>query len=416
MVIGGGVPNPASGGGALTTYTIVRWLLTAGHRVTVFVLHDPVYYDPAGAQMTSRIDHLHSLGAEVVPLPSRASAEVLDAARDLPSRVRRNLVPRLTELLPHAADAPALAAAVAATDCDVAFVYHVEALAASREVRIPRVAGLGDPPHLPPYYRWRASVPSLGAARLAARVALLGRTLPRFTARLLEECAGYGAFAAHHAAWFRSHGAPRCEYYRTPVPEPLSDGVWGGRGNGPIRLLLLGHLGSVVTIDGLRVFARALPLLERSLGSDGFWVDVVGGYEPPHDLAKLFEHPRVRRHPHSEGAAEWLRESDALLVPTSIPLGIRVRIISAFAAGTPVVAHRANALGTPELADDMNSLLGGSPDELVEKVVRLAREPGLAERIGRGGRSTYERFFSPNVAARAIEDRLESARTGAHVR
>jgi glycosyltransferase involved in cell wall biosynthesis len=408
VIIGGGVPNPVSGGGALTTYTVVRQLLDSGERVTVFVLHDPVYYDPAGADMGERIEHLERLGAHVVPIASRAAAAVDDAPRSLGARLRRNLAPAVGDLHPHVADAPQLAEAVAGSGADVAFAYHVEALAASTQLTIPRVAGVGDPPQLPVYYRWRDAMPSAWAVRQLPRVQRVMRAQPRLMAQLLEGCAAYGAFAAHHAEWFRAHGAPRCEYFRTPVPD--LDGAPADRAaSDRTRILLLGHLGSIVTIDGLRVFARALPEIERQLGPDRFSVDVVGGYQAPEGLDGLFAHPAVTAHGHTEDAGRWLAETDMLVVPTSIPLGIRVRIIAAFSAGTPIVAHQANALGIPELVDGENALLGGSAGELAAAVVRLASDEALADRLRRGARATYERYFMPGVAAAAIVARLREA-------
>jgi glycosyltransferase involved in cell wall biosynthesis len=412
VVIGGGVPNPVSGGGALTAYTIVRELLRTGHRVTVFVLHDPVYYDPAETSMSSRSDHLREIGAEVVLLASGAASAVDDAPRDLRSRVRRALTPGTADLNPHMLDSARLAEAVARAGCEIAFVYHFEALAASRELGIPRVAGVGDPTHLPLYYRWRDSLPSRAAFRRSVRVQAYLRRQPRLMGSLLEECASYGTFAAHHAEWFRSHGAPRCEYFRTPMPDlampPGQEGC-ARRPDEPFRILLLGHLRGIVTIDGLRVFARALPILDRVLGPDCFVVDIVGGYEPPPGLGRLFDHPSVRRHPHSAHAEEWLRNTDALVVPTSIPLGVRVRIIAAFSAGAAIVTHEANVLGIPELEDGVNALVAASPEAIANCLVRLAHEETLADRLRLGARTTYERFFQPGVAAQAIVERLERA-------
>jgi glycosyltransferase involved in cell wall biosynthesis len=418
VITGGGVPNPVSGGGALTAYTIVRELLETGHRVTVFVLHDPVYYDPADASMASRSDHLCELGAEVVLIPSGAVSAVDSAPRDLRFRLRRALSPRTADLNPHVVDAERLAAAVAEAGCEVAFVYHFEALAASRELGIPRVAGVGDPTHLPVYYRWRDSFPSRAAVRRSLHVQAHLRGQPRLLATLLEECASYGAFAAHHAEWFRSHGAPRCEYYRTPMPDLAGPGPNTSRvrqPGEPFRILLLGHLRGIVTVDGFRVFARALPILDRTLGPGRFLIDVVGGYEPPPGLAALFDNPSIRRHRHSDHVEEWLQSTDVLVVPTSIPLGVRVRIIAAFSAGTPIVTHKANALGIPELEDGANALVAASPEEIAEGILRIARDDALAQRLRVGARDTYERFFQPSVAAQAIVERIDRAAAQATV-
>jgi len=410
VVIAGGVPNPVSGGGALTAYTVVRRLLDDGRRVTVFVLHDPVYYDPAGADMTSRTAHLLELGAEVVPIASGAASAVNGADRGLRSRVRRAVSPQLADLGPHVVDASHVAAAVDDAGCDAVFVYHFEALAASRGIRAPRVAGVGDPSHLPVYYRWRESLPSREALRQSLRVQAVMRGQPKVMVELLEECSAYGAFAAHHAAWLRARGARRCEYYRTPVPDLGGPDAGRRRIAGePLRILLLGHLRGIVTLNGLSVFGEALPVLDRELGPDGFVVDVVGGYEPPQGFESVLHHPAVRRHGHAEDADAWLKSTDVLVVPTSIPLGVRVRIITAFSAGTPVVTHTANALGIPELEDRVNALVRRSPAEIAAGIVEIARDPALSERLRRGARATYERCFQPSVAAQAIVDRLDEA-------
>ena len=232
-------------------------------------------------------------------------------------------------------------------------------------------------------------------------------------AALLEECAAYGAFAAHHAEWLRTHGAPRCAYFRTPVPDEAGPGWHAGRvrhrSDGPPRILLLGHLRGIVTIDGLRVFARVLPLLDRALGPDGYVVDVVGGFDPPPELAAMFEHPAVRRHGHAEDAGAWLQRTDVLVVPTSIPLGIRVRIIAGLSFGTPIVTHSANALGIPELEDGVNALLGGSPEEIAAQIVRVTSDDVLRDRLERGARATYESHFCPPVAAGAIAEALHAS-------
>jgi len=364
-----------------------------------------------GATAEVRIDHLRKLGAEVVPVLSDVGLN--GDERDLRSRLRRIVSPKLSDLYPQVVDGDLLREAVASSDCDVAFVYHWDALAASRKLEIPRIAGVGDPSQLPRLYRWRDALPSTVALRSTLQLQGALRRYPVFMRTLLEECATYGAFAAHHAEWLREHGASRCLYLRTPVPDEAGldwaeERALRDRGERP-RLLLLGHLAGIVTINGLRVFRRMLPELDRLFGRDGYAVDVVGGYDPPPDLQPLFDHPAVNRHGHTDDAPAWLRRTDALLVPTSIPLGIRVRIITGLSFGTPIVSHRANALGIPELEDGVNCLLGDTPEQLAAAAWRLARDPELQATLGRGARATYERYFTPEIAGGRVIDLLEAA-------
>lgn len=413
VLIGSGVPNPATGGGALTAYTTIKYLIDSGHEVVVVPVHDVEYFDPADQDAESRIAHLRAIGAEVVPVPSGAGDAFRSLPRDVRNKLRRAMAPEDIALYPYLVDAERTRDAVASASVDVAFVYHFEGLAASRLLTVPRVVGVGDPSHLVTLYRWRDAWPSLHAVRELPRLATVLRSQPPLMTRMLRECASSGAFAAHHAAWLAAHGVPGCEYLRTPVPDGGGTN-WRERRDAvrddTFHILLLGHLRGVVTIDGLRVFADLLPLLEQEVGRP-FVIDVVGGYDPPPELAGVFEHPAVRRHGHVDenAAAEWLRRADVLLVPTSIPLGIRVRVISGFSAGAAIVTHTANSCGTPELQHEQNALLGHDAAELAAQVGRIARGEQLRRTIEAGARSTWEEHFAPPVAAGRIATLLEEA-------
>ena len=163
----------------------------------------------------------------------------------------------------------------------------------------------------------------------------------------------------------------------------------------------------MVTLDGLRRFARGiLPRLEQELGADGFEVRIAGGYDPPPDLARDLDRPSVRFLGHVEGAEEEFRRAHVLLVPNSISLGIRVRIVTGFSFGTCIVTDEANTQGIPELVHERNTLVGRTPAELANAVLRVVRDDELRRRLGDSGRRTYEAAFAPPVAAGQIADTL----------
>jgi hypothetical protein len=407
------VPAPSSTGSALALWTIVRRLVESGHTVKVVVLHGPLLDDP-GASVDERVDALRSLGADVRLLRSRAE-EVFDLMdRDPVSRLRRAWQPPDVQLFPNLLDVGLVREALDELAPDVVYVYHWEALAASRAVRglLPRLATVVDLPQLSSFYRWRSGPGRFGRRGLARLLWLQGRLRrqPQLMVDLLAECEASGNFAAHHAAWLRRKGAAGCVYLHTPV-EDQAGGDWrGARSRRPERprLLLIGHLRGASTLAGLRLFTeQVLPRLERALGPDGFEVRVVGAYEPPEHLRAALARASVRVLGYVDRVDEEFASADALLVPTSIPLGTRVRIISAFSFGCPVVAHRANALGIPELAHEENVLLGRSAGDLVDGFVRLARDESLRARLEQAGRATFEQYFAPSAAAARIEAMLE---------
>jgi glycosyltransferase involved in cell wall biosynthesis len=408
VLVSGGPPNPTSGGGAVTAWSVVSQLLELGHEVVVCSLVDPEPYDPSARGREERADALRALGAEYVPVVSKSAAYFDSLPRGTRARLRRVWRPPAAELYPNLVDGERMRDAVEESGAEVAFVYHFEALAASRDLPIPRFAAVGDPPQLSALYRVRQGLPDPRALRGVVRLQAQLRRQPRLLVELLNECAARGAFAAHHAKWLRDRGAAGCLYLHTPVPDP-----------GPVAraepelptILLVGHFKGVVTLEGLELFARhVLPALEAALGPEGFEVRIAGGYTPPPELARLLDRPSIRLLGHVEEAGPEFRRAHVLLVPNSIPLGIRVRIVTAFSHGTCVVTHGANRQGIPELEHDANALVGESPEELVREALRALDDPVLRRRIGMCGRDTYDRDFRPDVSVGRIADVLDQIR------
>jgi glycosyltransferase involved in cell wall biosynthesis len=395
-LVGGAPPNPTTGGGAVTAWTVMSQLVDIGHDVSVIVLADP-----ENGGHPRREELVRERGAQLVSVSSRAGEVFERLHGGVRARLRRTFRPPAETLYPTLIDQPAVRDAVTGTGAEAAFVYHFESLAASRDLGVPRFAAVGDPPHLSALYHFRRS-PSLRAiGRLQAQV----RRQPPLLVEMLNECSAAGAFAAHHAAWLRRKGAERCEYLQTPVPDP-----------GPVdrdeadkpRILLVGHLKGAVTLEGLQRFATGvLPRLEDELGADGFEVRLAGGFDPPPKLARALDRPSVRLLGHVEDAGPEFRSAHVMLVPNSITLGIRVRIITAFAYGCCIVTDRANTLGIPELAHEHNALIADSPEGLARETLRALGDSALRARLGAAARGTYERAFQPRIAVGRIADTLE---------
>jgi glycosyltransferase involved in cell wall biosynthesis len=357
--------------------------------------------DAAGRSDEDRAAALRSRGVAV-------SLVKLDdePGRPARSRFRRIVSPSVDATYPEIRAAASVGAAVRDFAPQAVFVYHFEALAATVGLGVPRLAAVGDPAHLPLYYRWRERWPGFDAARTLPRTLAAMRARRLAMRELMVPCAKTGAFAAHHAAWFRSAIVSGCEYLRTPVPW-VSEEHHPHPPVGLPRILLLGHLKGVVTRSGLGVLARMLPALDDRWGPDGYEIRIVGGYGVDRRLARELDHPAVTFAGHTLAPGDEITAAHVFLVPNSIDLGVRVRIITAAAYGAAIVSHRANASGIPELESGSNCLLGDGPERLVEAATRVVADVDLSARIRSGARTTYERCFSPAVAGEAIALRLE---------
>jgi hypothetical protein len=409
LVVGHGVPNPTAGGATLTNWTIATHLAERGHDVIAVPLVAHEYVDPTGATLEDRVGALERAGVTVDVLRSSAGDERTALSTSPAARLRRLARPAPELLYPTLQDRDAMRETLESIGPDAVLAYHWEALAALYGVDVaPKLGVAVDLSHLPHLYRWR----SAKSLRPLAQLQSIVRLQPRLMVAFMNDCAASGDFAAHHAAWLRRHGAAHCEYLRTPVPDALGAGWRNARAQATSerpRLLLMGHLRGVATMEGLDLFARGvLPRLEQALGPDGFEVRLVGGYEPPPELARALDRPSVTFVGHTEDAGTEFLSATAMIVPTPIKLGTRVRILSAFSYGCPVVAHAANALGIPELAHEDNAWLGRRADELADGILAVFREEVLRERLSTRGRATFEQFFAPRIAVGRIEQILET--------
>ncbi|HET7568454.1 MAG TPA: glycosyltransferase family 4 protein [Gaiellaceae bacterium] len=169
---------------------------------------------------------------------------------------------------------------------------------------------------------------------------------------------------------------------RAPAPAPVAAGrsfVFAGR---------------VVGSKGLDVALRALA------AAPGAWdeLHVAGdGWARPDAerlAAELGIGARVRFHGwlDAAGVRTLVRDSRALLLPSRWPEPFGIAGLEALALGRPVVASHGG--GIPEwLTADCGILVPpGDPASLAAAVALLDAEPGLAERLGRGGWERAARY------------------------
>ena len=407
-IVATALPNEDSGSGAsITLALIARALRGHGHDVAMCSVVFPEYVTPDGANHDQQLRHARTLGYPIEVVVSDAWRPRASAQRT-GIRIRKLWRPAPQDLYPTLADAAAVRRAVAELRPDALLAYGFAAVAAATSVSAPRFALTSDPPHLAlreqALQRWRRMRNPLRVGREAVVMQSLLRGHVALVPALLRDWDAVGALGLQHAGWLRTLGVP-CDYYRTPIADPGPPSRRPERE--PPTILLIGHLRGTATRNGLRLFRSMLPELERQLGPEGFTVRVVGGYEPPPELDDVLRHPAVRFVGFVDDIDAEYQRADILLVPVSIRLGVRVRILTGLAHGICVVAHEANAAGIPELEHEQNALLAGDAAGLAQEVARAARDSALRARLGAASRRTYEQAFKPDVAGAVLAETLK---------
>jgi len=407
LLVNSTIPNCAHGGGAMTAYAMGRALLNNGYRVTVIAL-GPERTGGGPDEDRHHIDHWRKMGAECDILSDGITRLSRFDPRRLLSRDR---------IFPSRALRPSLEACLVRLRPDAMLLYHWEALAAAWGIRtVPKVAGVGDPVHLPGLFRreFQRTNNAAGGRRTLWYQAANG-WVSRFQqiegmVSMLNECAVAGAFAAHHASMLREMGASRCRYFRTPVADPGFKGVSSRPGTW--RILHIGHLNGTATLAGIQLLVEGvLPQLLKKVAPDALEIHLVGGKldSVPSELRRKFDHPSIRLRGQITPPDEEFHKASILIVPTPIELGIRVRIITGFSFGVPIVAHVANKAGIPELIDGENCLLASDSAGLAAACLRLRADADLQARLRSGARATFEKYFSLTTAGKVIVESLDGA-------
>lgn len=157
-------------------------------------------------------------------------------------------------------------------------------------------------------------------------------------------------------------------------------------------------------IRGSAVLARAIPRIVD--GYPGARVVVTGA--PQADAERVMpvppayrEHVRYLGFQPYDRLPEIYASSDLVVVPTFYD-NFPIRALEAMASGVPVVATPVG--GIPEMIEpDISGVLtpAGDPAALADAVLRVLRDPGLAQRLGRAGRSRVAERFTWKLAAQA---------------
>jgi len=235
------------------------------------------------------------------------------------------------------------------------------------------------------------------------------RAKPVAANRYLSKMSCIIEHAHQHAEEYRQRGFENVCYLPHPLPcrEPLQ----AMPDNGKVNVLILGSLKGLASRRGYAFFLdEILPRLESRLDEMEIPPEfrIVGHGQMPDELRDRLEANALCNFIGfvDEVEPEFAR-ADIMLVNVPVAHGFRTRIAEAFSYGKCVMAHAANAVGMPEIQDEVNALTATDPDEYVDKLVRAICEPELRARLGECARKHFESHISKDAAVAKLRGLLQ---------
>jgi GT2 family glycosyltransferase/glycosyltransferase involved in cell wall biosynthesis len=179
------------------------------------------------------------------------------------------------------------------------------------------------------------------------------------------------------------------DYFRPPQPRPDNQ-----------RLIFVGAFQHHPNVDAMIHFCRTiLPQIKKRAPSAE--LDIVGS-NTPQQIADLAAIPGVQVTGFVPDIRPSMASSSVYIVPLRLGVGIRGKILEAWAMAMPVVATPVAAAGL-QAESGRNILIADSEEQFAEHVVSLLRDPTLRARLGTEGRQVAERYYGWDAAADKLD-------------
>jgi len=164
------------------------------------------------------------------------------------------------------------------------------------------------------------------------------------------------------------------------------------------------HVGTMYwppNIEGVLWFARQVyPLIRRAAPQTEFYV--VGARPPAEIVALEREDPAIHVIGYAADLEPYLRRSAVFVVPVQAGSGMRVKILTAWAWGIPIVSTTVGYAGIPALPGH-HLLVADTPADFAAAVVRVLQDGDLAAGLSANGRRYVEERFDWQVACRELD-------------
>jgi len=365
----GSLPASTGGGPRMNQWAITDELRMRGHQVQVINITDPDHVDIVAFQALK----LRNIQVAILPLgisPYRVASVIAEYEPDV-------------------------IFGLAAWNIAWASAYNAD---------IPRVCMMGDPEHIIQGYRRQLKNPEPLSYEEIAQLHKNGITTKKVYMSLLSKCAAVVCPVEDYCLWFKQMGF-NVEYVPMPIIEPAFIG-WRRRVEDMPKnlkpvILQAGHLGGIATLSSLYYLAdEVLPNIENL---DAYEWRICGGDQLQPDLVNRFKkYPQIKFVGYVADIRKEQLAADVFLCTTSIPVGVRTRLVEAMALGSCIVAHSNNAIGQPEFIHGKNLLLGRTGHEIAELLAYITTHVPEAHQLGLNARETYENHFRTELAAGRI--------------
>jgi len=277
---------------------------------------------------------------------------------------------------------------------DLIICYDWNAIAACAQItNIKKIALFGDPLHQ--VIRGRIDDSNNIIKKCISFLKI--KKIARISANLLSKFDKNFAFSKGHSKDFLKYDI-KSGYIQTPIENKKKLKLIN---SGTMRILHLGHLKGIVSIDSFKyMLFNFIPELIKILGNKKIEINVVGPYLKnmldsfPKFKNEIRKYKFIRFIGPVFPVEKTFLKNDLLLVCNEINLGVRIRILTAFSYGFPVLTYKSNKFGIPEIKNLKNCLIGNNAKQLAKKCLLIKSNPKIRKMISKNSIILQRKKFS----------------------
>lgn len=294
---------------------------------------------------------------------------------------------------------------------DVLMGFHFEVLApiAKVESNVKKIGIVGDPDFDVQkqriYFLEKYGVKSLSTLKNILTRERMIKYMKKYIPEIIMQLDRCGEVSYEHAEELSSMVGKEVKYFHLPCQRGELQLIHKPLNKKPV-IMMCGHMRAISTAVGIEFLAfDILPEMRKRLGKDGFELRLLGRYFetlPMVIQGEIKKYSEVKILGFVDSIEEEYQKADLLLVSTPIRLGIRTRIVNAFAEGICVVAHSASSSGIKELVDNENCLMGDCGEVIVDKIIEVTRNQQMIDRIRENAYQTFYKYFEINQSSKII--------------
>ncbi|OGV72788.1 MAG: hypothetical protein A3K19_28325 [Lentisphaerae bacterium RIFOXYB12_FULL_65_16] len=418
-------PDPHGEAIEVVADAIIRQAAKLGHCLDVQVLLRDPRESPAGLRTERLVQEFNLDHVNFCPLLF---------IQDVATRPTRGAIGKLVNMLgslemrrlfPAVALGPEVERRVRAARADCLLsVWSWEALAATFHIRgLLKFAYYGNPDHLPTAARLKhPGIAGIPCRTLTDKLKFHSARLQNWRRKrlhlwMMNQTEVTANNSVLDVDYYRRHGHPRSIYIQNMWPS-LSTPLAGREPDADVIRIIgsVGNLGATGNSFGLHYIGKELmPRLRQRADGRRVEMHIIGRGTPRPGVAPHLDQEGIVLRGWVEDINQELRNCHAFLVMTNANPDFLVgntRILLAWALRTCVIMHANSGLAMPEIEHNQNALLGNTPEELVDQILRVASDPALRRRIGDGGYQTYEKYYREDVVVPRMMSILEAAVKG----